>query len=223
MRNSDRPITRSIIIEQVWDIHFDSVSNVVEVHVNSLRNKIDRGMGCGADSYHPRRRLHAVRQTDVRPLTLRTTLSLSYAAILALLLTGLGSWLLSAAGAAARTRRHGRARGGDERHCTAISDFDGRMPSLVYDRNDSEEVAFIEKATRYYQIYDASSGRLLLQSPALEPLGLHYIPSEVQAFRDARAFTNADRSGEAPPLQQCAHADTWRGLSAPGWRIARSS
>jgi two-component system, OmpR family, copper resistance phosphate regulon response regulator CusR len=45
VRNSDRPITRSIIIEHVWDIHFDRVSNVVEVHVNSLRNKIDRGMG----------------------------------------------------------------------------------------------------------------------------------------------------------------------------------
>ena len=33
----------SLIIEHVWDIHFDSVSNVVEVHINSLRNKIDRG------------------------------------------------------------------------------------------------------------------------------------------------------------------------------------
>jgi two-component system copper resistance phosphate regulon response regulator CusR len=43
MRNSDRPVPRSLIIEHVWDIHFDSVSNVVEVHVNSLRNKIDRG------------------------------------------------------------------------------------------------------------------------------------------------------------------------------------
>jgi two-component system copper resistance phosphate regulon response regulator CusR len=45
MRNSDRPVTRSLIIEHVWDIHFDSVSNVVEVCVNSLRNKIDRGFG----------------------------------------------------------------------------------------------------------------------------------------------------------------------------------
>jgi len=43
MRNSGRPITKSLIIEHVWDIHFDSVSNVVEVHVNALRNKIDRG------------------------------------------------------------------------------------------------------------------------------------------------------------------------------------
>jgi two-component system, OmpR family, copper resistance phosphate regulon response regulator CusR len=43
MRNADRPLTRSLIIEHVWDIHFDSVSNVVEVHINSLRNKIDKG------------------------------------------------------------------------------------------------------------------------------------------------------------------------------------
>jgi len=43
MRHADRPVTRSLIIEHVWDIHFDSVSNVVEVHINALRNKIDRG------------------------------------------------------------------------------------------------------------------------------------------------------------------------------------
>jgi DNA-binding response OmpR family regulator len=42
MRNSDRPVTKSLIIEHVWNIHFDSVSNVVEVHVNALRNKIAR-------------------------------------------------------------------------------------------------------------------------------------------------------------------------------------
>ena len=43
LRHSDRPVTRSLIVEHVWDIHFDSVSNVVEVHVNALRQKIDRG------------------------------------------------------------------------------------------------------------------------------------------------------------------------------------
>ena len=42
MRNADRPVTRSLIIEHVWDIHFDSISNVVEVHINALRHKIDR-------------------------------------------------------------------------------------------------------------------------------------------------------------------------------------
>jgi two-component system copper resistance phosphate regulon response regulator CusR len=42
LRHAGRPVTRSLIVEHVWNIHFDSVSNVVEVHINSLRNKIDR-------------------------------------------------------------------------------------------------------------------------------------------------------------------------------------
>jgi DNA-binding response OmpR family regulator len=42
MRNARRPVTRTMIIEHVWDIHFDAISNVVDVHINSLRNKIDR-------------------------------------------------------------------------------------------------------------------------------------------------------------------------------------
>jgi two-component system copper resistance phosphate regulon response regulator CusR len=53
VRNSDRPLTKSLIIEHVWNIHFDSVSNVVEVHINSLRNKIDRGF--------PRPLIHTIR------------------------------------------------------------------------------------------------------------------------------------------------------------------
>ena len=43
LRNARRPVTRTMIVEHVWDIHFDSVSNVVDVHINSLRNKIDKG------------------------------------------------------------------------------------------------------------------------------------------------------------------------------------
>jgi len=42
LRHADRPVTRTMIIEHVWDIHFDSVSNIVDVHINSLRNKLDR-------------------------------------------------------------------------------------------------------------------------------------------------------------------------------------
>ena len=138
--------------------------------------------GCAADSYHPRRRLHAVRQADVKPLTLRTTLSLIYAAIMALLLSGLG---LGYYRLLARQLELDAATELDEvtSGLRGYLRFDGGLPSLVYDRNDPEEVAFIEKATRYYQIYDANSGRLLVQSPALEPLGLHYVPAEVQAFR----------------------------------------
>jgi len=43
MRNGDRPVPRALIVEHVWDLHFDSISNVVEVQINALRKKLDRG------------------------------------------------------------------------------------------------------------------------------------------------------------------------------------
>jgi heavy metal response regulator len=43
IRSARRPVTRTMIIEHVWDIHFDSVTNVVEVYINYLRNKVDKG------------------------------------------------------------------------------------------------------------------------------------------------------------------------------------
>jgi two-component system copper resistance phosphate regulon response regulator CusR len=41
MRNADRPLGRVSIAEHVWDIHFDSESNVIDVYINMLRKKID--------------------------------------------------------------------------------------------------------------------------------------------------------------------------------------
>ena len=43
MRNPDKVLTRTLISEHVWDYHFDSVTNVIDVYVNYLRKKIDRG------------------------------------------------------------------------------------------------------------------------------------------------------------------------------------
>ncbi len=42
MRNENRVLTRSAIIEHVWDIQYDSLTNIVDVHIRSLRAKIDR-------------------------------------------------------------------------------------------------------------------------------------------------------------------------------------
>jgi DNA-binding response OmpR family regulator len=39
--NSPRPVSKMAIVEHVWDQHFDSQTNVVNVYVNYLRNKID--------------------------------------------------------------------------------------------------------------------------------------------------------------------------------------
>jgi two-component system copper resistance phosphate regulon response regulator CusR len=41
MRNPNRPLGRVNIAEHVWDVHFDSESNVIDVYVNMLRKKID--------------------------------------------------------------------------------------------------------------------------------------------------------------------------------------
>jgi two-component system, OmpR family, copper resistance phosphate regulon response regulator CusR len=43
MRNSGRVLSRIDIAEKVWDIRFDSGTNVVDVYVNFLRKKIDKG------------------------------------------------------------------------------------------------------------------------------------------------------------------------------------
>lgn len=42
LQHARKTVTRTAIVEHVWDIHFDSFSNVVDVYVNYLRNKIDK-------------------------------------------------------------------------------------------------------------------------------------------------------------------------------------
>ena len=42
LRNSGKAVSRTMILDRVWDIQFDGVSNVVDVHINWLRNKIDK-------------------------------------------------------------------------------------------------------------------------------------------------------------------------------------
>ncbi len=42
MRNSGRVVTRNMLLEQVWDFHFDPKTNVVETHISRLRSKIDK-------------------------------------------------------------------------------------------------------------------------------------------------------------------------------------
>ena len=42
MRNAGRVLTRTMLLEQVWDFHFDPDTKVVETHISRLRAKIDR-------------------------------------------------------------------------------------------------------------------------------------------------------------------------------------
>jgi heavy metal sensor kinase len=119
----------------------------------------------------------------VKPLTLRTTLTLAFTGVLALLLAAVGVIYYHAlalqldADATSEVAELTSA-------MHAFLRFDHGVPALAYDRNDPDEVAFVERAARYYQIFDAESGRLVLQAPALAPLGLHFTPSEVAGFRE---------------------------------------
>lgn len=43
MRHVDRVVTRTMLLENVWDFHFDPKTNIVETHISRLRAKVDRG------------------------------------------------------------------------------------------------------------------------------------------------------------------------------------
>src|SRR6202790_4234828 len=53
MRHAGRVVTRTMLLEAVWDFHFDPKTNIVETHISRLRGKVDRG--------HGRELIHTVR------------------------------------------------------------------------------------------------------------------------------------------------------------------
>jgi DNA-binding response OmpR family regulator len=53
MRNAGRSVTRSMILEHVWNLTFDATTNLVDVYINYVRRKIDDG--------HTHKLIHTVR------------------------------------------------------------------------------------------------------------------------------------------------------------------
>jgi len=43
IRNKGRVLTRTMIAEHIWDYHFDTGSNIIDVYIRRLRKKIDEG------------------------------------------------------------------------------------------------------------------------------------------------------------------------------------
>jgi two-component system OmpR family response regulator len=43
MRHAGQVVTRTMLLESVWDYHFDPQTNVIDVHISRLRGKIDKG------------------------------------------------------------------------------------------------------------------------------------------------------------------------------------
>ena len=53
MRNSERVVSKTMILEHIWDFHFDPQTNVVDVLVCRLRNKVEKGF--------PKKMIHTIR------------------------------------------------------------------------------------------------------------------------------------------------------------------
>src|SRR5262245_42053350 len=126
-------------------------------------------------------RLRALGRTAVT-LTLRTRLAVISALVFGLLLTALSivSYRLmaltldgdvTARWAGLTDGVHGYLR------------FDTGAPVVAFDAADPDQAAFIAEATRYYRVFDADSGRLLLESDSFTPLGLPLAPADVQKVR----------------------------------------
>jgi two-component system OmpR family response regulator len=58
MRHAGQVVTRTMLLEGVWDYHFDPQTNVIDVHISRLRSKIDKGFD--------RQLLHTVRGAGYR-------------------------------------------------------------------------------------------------------------------------------------------------------------
>jgi two-component system, OmpR family, response regulator len=58
MRHADQVVTRTMLLENVWEHHFDPQTNVIDVHISRLRQKIDEGFD--------RSLLHTVRGVGYR-------------------------------------------------------------------------------------------------------------------------------------------------------------
>jgi two-component system copper resistance phosphate regulon response regulator CusR len=53
MRNKGRPLSRTMIVEHVWDMDYDGLTNIVDVYIRHLRSKID--------DHYPTKLIHTVR------------------------------------------------------------------------------------------------------------------------------------------------------------------
>jgi two-component system OmpR family response regulator len=58
LRHAEQVVTRTMLLEGVWDYHFDPGTNVIDVHVSRLRKKLDEG--------EPEALLHTVRGAGYR-------------------------------------------------------------------------------------------------------------------------------------------------------------
>jgi two-component system OmpR family sensor kinase len=125
----------------------------------------------------------------VKPLSLRTRLAFFYSVVFALLLAGFAAvfyqvlaFRLEKAFDQELIERAAALRG--------YLRFDNGQPSLAFDATDPDEGFFIRTATRYFQVYDLATGKLLTQSSELRLIGLEYNPDEAKSLATRPGFND---------------------------------
>src|SRR5207245_2017802 len=53
MKHAGQVVTRTMLLENVWDYHFDPQTNVIDVHISRLRSKIEEGFAGNVGSLEP--------------------------------------------------------------------------------------------------------------------------------------------------------------------------
>ena len=61
LRHKDRVVTRTMLLEQVWDYRFDPHTSIIDTHISRLRKKLDEGFERPCAAHPARRRLPFVR------------------------------------------------------------------------------------------------------------------------------------------------------------------
>ena len=71
MRNRGRPLSRTMIVEHVWDMDYDGLTNIVDVYIRHLRSKIDDKWPNEADPHRSRHRVYVGFSRSAAPVRLR--------------------------------------------------------------------------------------------------------------------------------------------------------
>ena len=178
MRNRGRPLSRTMIVEHVWDMDYDGLTNIVDVYIRHLRSKIDdkwpqkmiqtvRGIGYMLDLPEKGGKsdvngaVHAsLRRCRKLPVHfargLRFRLTLSYVVLFTALLVVIGLFfrqtLASQTGKfqfAPPWKKNGARR-------RAICKIENQRPLWIADPSDPEEAYIVSRIKRVFLITDAN-------------------------------------------------------------------
>ena len=193
MRRPGEALSRLQLLEAAWDMAFESRSNLIDVYVRYLREKIDRPFGLRLDRDDPRDRLPPARgRRRVSRLPIRVRLTLPFAVGMAVVLAAAGFFIYVRVGGALldsvdqRLRVQAQEVSGRVEH--------GRSP---FDRDNADGPTVAQLV---------NAGGIVVQST---PRTLRPISPE----RRSVARSRATRSGEA--ARSPASTNDWRVLTVP--------